>query len=72
VPDVSSGGLSYDDAKDQLDGAGFSNVTQVCGEAEPGDPPGSLDTVVAQDPTAGSVVNKNTQIKLTVRKMHCP
>ena len=26
----------------------------------------------AQDPAAGSVVNKNNQVKLTVRKMHCP
>jgi beta-lactam-binding protein with PASTA domain len=72
VPDVSSGGLSYNDAKDQLDDAGFSNVTEVCAEAALGDPPGSLDTVVAQDPAAGSVVNKNNQITLTVRKNSCP
>jgi membrane peptidoglycan carboxypeptidase len=72
VPDVSSGGLNYNDAKDQLEDAGFENVTEVCAEAEPTDPPTSLDTVVAQDPAAGSVVNKNNQVKLTVRKMHCP
>jgi len=72
VPDVSSGGLSYNDAKDLLEDAGFENVTNVCVEADPGDPASSLDTVVAQDPAAGSVVNKNNQVKLSVRKAHCP
>jgi membrane peptidoglycan carboxypeptidase len=73
VPDVASAGQSYNDAKTYLQAAGFSNVTQVCAEPQPGDPPGApMDVVIAQDPAAGSVVNKNTQVKLTVRKMHCP
>ena len=72
VPDVSSGGLSYHDAEDALDDAGFSHVSQICQEPTPDDPPGiPLDVVIAQDPAAGAVVNTSKQIKLTVRKAHC-
>jgi beta-lactam-binding protein with PASTA domain len=71
VPDVS--GQDYATAKNTtLKNAGFNNVTQTCEEADPSDPPMSLDTVVAQNPAAGSVVNKANQITLTVRKAHCP
>jgi beta-lactam-binding protein with PASTA domain len=31
-----------------------------------------MDVVIAQDPAAGSVVNKNNQVTLTVRKNSCP
>jgi membrane peptidoglycan carboxypeptidase len=72
VPDVVSAGQDYSSAKSQLQSAGFTNVTQVCKEADDEDPPSSYDTVVEQDPAAGSVVNKSSQIKLTVRKMNCP
>ncbi|QNO37114.1 transglycosylase domain-containing protein [Protaetiibacter sp. SSC-01] len=72
VPDVVSPNQNYNDAKDDLQAAGFTNVTQVCEEAEPGDPPGTMNNVVAQNPAAGSVVNKGIQVTLTVRKMSCP
>ena len=32
----------------------------------------TLNTVVVQDPAAGSTVNKNKHVTLTVRKMNCP
>ncbi len=72
MPDVVSPNQSYNDAKSALQAAGFTNVTQVCAEAEPGDPPGTLNNVVAQNPAAGSVVNKGIQVTLTVRKNSCP
>lgn len=72
LPDVSDGSKSFSDAESTLQAAGFNNVSQTCVEAEPGDPPGSLDKVVAQNPAGGSVINKNSQITLTVRKNSCP
>lgn len=71
VPDVSSDGYSYADAADELEAAGFPNTTQACVAAEAGDPPSSVGTVVAQDPAAGAVVNRNTTVTLTVRQLSC-
>ncbi|RQP11013.1 MAG: PASTA domain-containing protein [Microbacteriaceae bacterium] len=72
VPDVVTPNQNYNDAKSALEEEGFMNVTPGCVEAQPGDPPGTLDKVVAQDPAAGSVVNKGIQVTLTVRKNSCP
>lgn len=72
VPDVVSPNQNYNDAKDDLQAAGFTNVTQVCQAAQPGDPPSSIGNVTAQNPAAGSVVNKGIQVTLTVRKATCP
>jgi membrane peptidoglycan carboxypeptidase len=76
VPDVVSSNQSYNDAKNQLESAGFTNVTQTCEVFDPTPPanhsPGTLNNVVAQNPAGGSVVNKNNQITLTVRKNSCP
>jgi membrane peptidoglycan carboxypeptidase len=72
VPDVVTPNQNYNDAKDDLEDAGFTNVTQVCKAAEPGDPPGTMNNVVAQNPAAGAVVNKGIQVTLTVRKPSCP
>lgn len=72
VPDVVSPNQNYNDAKDDLQAAGFTNVTQVCEAAEPGDPQSSIGNVTAQNPAAGSVVNKGIQVTLTVRKANCP
>jgi membrane peptidoglycan carboxypeptidase len=76
VPDVASSNQNYNDAKNQLQSAGFTNVTQTCEVFDPTPPanhsPGTLNNVVAQNPAAGSVVNKNNQITLTVRKNNCP
>jgi membrane peptidoglycan carboxypeptidase len=76
VPDVVGPNQNFNDAKNQLQSAGFTNVTQTCEEFDPTPPvnhsPGTLNNVVAQDPAAGSVVNKNNQVTLTVRKNSCP
>ncbi|MBN9139514.1 MAG: transglycosylase domain-containing protein [Micrococcales bacterium] len=72
VPDVVTPNQNYNDAKNQLQTAGFTNVTQVCQAAQPGDPPSSIGNVTAQSPAAGSVVNKGIQVTLTVRKLTCP
>jgi len=37
-----------------------------------GDPPSSIGKIVAQVPSAGSVVGKNTPVTLTVRQATCP
>ncbi|TPX04560.1 PASTA domain-containing protein [Schumannella luteola] len=71
VPDVVTPNQNFNDAKNQLQSAGFLNVSQECEEAAVGDPPSSLNKVIAQDPAAGSVVNKNTAITLTVKKATC-
>ena len=74
VPDVVSGKLSYNDAKDQFNAAGFAFVApEACVAFVPGtDDPMTLNTVVAQNPAAGATVNKNKLVTLTVRKMNCP
>jgi beta-lactam-binding protein with PASTA domain len=72
VPDVVTPGQSYNAAKNQLQSAGFLNVTQSCEAADPDDPVETIGTVVEQNPAAGSVVNKGNQITLTVRKVSCP
>jgi beta-lactam-binding protein with PASTA domain len=72
VPDVVSDNQSYGSAESELNDAGFSNVEQTCSLAGSGDPPGTIDKVTAQSVAAGSVVNKNTDIVLSVRKTACP
>ncbi len=72
LPDVVSPNQNYNDAKNALSAAGFTNVTQTCEQAQPGDPPGTMNNVIAQNPAAGSVVNKGIQVTLTVRKNSCP
>ena len=71
VPDVVSGGQDYESAKAQLIDAGFKRVGEKCVVADPDDPPSSLDTVVSQDPAAGSVVNRSTKIMLGVKRISC-
>jgi beta-lactam-binding protein with PASTA domain len=72
LPDVSSGqNLDFNAARSTLQGAGFGNVSQACVVATGSDPASSLDKVVAQNPGAGSVVNKGTPVTLTVRKASC-
>ena len=71
VPDVSTQGYDYSDAETVLIDAGFENVAEACVVAEVGDPPASIGTVVAQDPAAGSVMNKNNTVTLTVRRVAC-
>ncbi|MFT4030102.1 MAG: transglycosylase domain-containing protein [Protaetiibacter sp.] len=71
VPDVVTPEQDYMSAKDQLEDAGFLNVTQDCEVADPDDPLTSIGIVVAQNPTAGSVVNQANEITLTVLKLSC-
>ena len=72
IPDVSTQGYDYSTAETVLNDAGFTNVVETCAVADVGDPPASLGTVVAQDPAAGSVLNKSNAITLTVREVSCP
>jgi membrane peptidoglycan carboxypeptidase len=72
VPDVVSDNQDFSSAKAELNAAGFNSVDQNCVVAGSGDPPGSIDTVVAQSQTPGSVINRNTDIVLSVRKLSCP
>jgi membrane peptidoglycan carboxypeptidase len=72
VPDVVSDNQSFGAAKNELQAAGFNNVSEACLAAQPADPPGTNDRVVAQSVSAGSVVNRNTDIVLGVRKPTCP
>jgi len=72
APNVSGNGTSYADGKTAFQNLGFSNISQACVVAKPGDPPASLNTIVSQVPAAGAVVNKSTPVTLTVRKIACP
>ncbi|AYF98244.1 transglycosylase domain-containing protein [Protaetiibacter intestinalis] len=72
VPDVVTPNQSFNSARDQLEDAGFENVDQVCVAPTSTDPPSSIGKVVAQNPSAGSVLNKSTHITLTVREVGCP
>ncbi len=72
APNVSGNGTNYNDGKTAFQGRGFTNISQDCTVAQPGDPVTSLNTIVSQVPAAGAVVNKGTPVTLTVRKIACP
>jgi membrane peptidoglycan carboxypeptidase len=72
VPDVSSGkNQDLNAAKATLQSAGFTDVAegQCSSGAFPTD--ADLNKVVAQDPAAGTIVNKGAKITLSVRKVSC-
>lgn len=71
VPDVVTPNQNFNQAKSQLQSAGFNDVDQTCVVAAVTDPPSSIDRVVSQNPAAGSVVNKATKVTLGVRKLSC-
>ena len=71
APNVSGTGTSYNDGKTAFQTKGFSNISQGCQVAKPGDPPSSLNTIVSQVPAAGAVVNKSTPVTLTILKIAC-
>jgi membrane peptidoglycan carboxypeptidase len=73
APNVSGNGTNYADGKTAFQNAGFSDINPAaCVVAAPGDPPGSLGTIVSQDPASGAIVNKSTAVTLTIRKINCP
>jgi membrane peptidoglycan carboxypeptidase len=72
VPDVVSDNQAFSSAENELQSAGFDHVRETCVSAQPGDPPGTIDRVVTQSATPGTVVNRNTDIVLGVRKLSCP
>jgi len=77
VPDVVSNPMTFNQAENAFHNAGFTNVTQLCQEPpppSPGDPvdPVTPGTVVKQNLQAGTVANKTTEVKLTVRQVSCP
>ncbi|MGW1465386.1 Stk1 family PASTA domain-containing Ser/Thr kinase [Streptomyces sp. NPDC002308] len=63
MPDVSTSGRTFEQAQSQLNGLGFTNVSQA--ETDSTAPAG---TVVEQTPTAGSEQAKDVQIVLKVSK----
>ena len=71
VPDVVSDNQDFSAAEAELHAAGFDAVREDCVEARPGDPSNSIENVVGQSVPAGSVVNRNTDIVLSVRKQSC-
>ncbi len=75
-PDVVLDGQtnSYGDAENELNGQGFSDVSQVCSALPPGTLPADprVDKVSASDPAPGAVVLPNAKVKLTVTKLACP
>jgi membrane peptidoglycan carboxypeptidase len=71
APNVSGNGTNYNDGRTAFQGRGFTNISQGCVVAQPGDPVTSLNTIVSQVPAAGAVVNKSTPVTLTIRKISC-
>jgi len=82
LPTVAGQGYTFEEARDILNDAGFTNVSESCSLIEPptvdeegvesggGDP--SLDgTVTAQNPSGGSKVKYEKGITLTVSKLDC-
>jgi len=65
-------GEGYPQGQSDFHNAGFTNIGQACQAAAIGDPPSSIGKIVAQVPSAGSVVGKNTPVTLTVRQATCP
>ncbi|TXK18462.1 transglycosylase domain-containing protein [Homoserinibacter sp. GY 40078] len=71
LPDVSNMGYDYEGAKSALRSQGFANFSQACEVADPDADPGSIGTVVAQDPAAGTMMNPKKKVTLTVRQLSC-
>ena len=74
LPDVSSGGYTFEEARDILVDAGFTNVSESCSEIPPveegGDP--LMDGIVTgQNPSGGSKVKYEKSITLTVSRLDC-
>jgi beta-lactam-binding protein with PASTA domain len=68
VPNVV--GESQANAVSDLHAAGFNNITPpACQEVPPGDP--TENTVTAQNPAGGSMVNPSKPVTLTIAKSHC-
>jgi len=70
VPDVVSDRQSFEDAEAELAAAGFMNVAERC-QVRTTEPISLLGKVVFQDPAAGSVINKDKVIRLTVLQTSC-
>ena len=69
--------MTVPQAENELDDKGFENVATQCVDAEDlgNPPPGELPdpgTVVFQTPEAGAVLNRNTEILLSVYQNSCP
>ncbi|QOD93959.1 MULTISPECIES: transglycosylase domain-containing protein [Microcella] len=74
LPDVSSDGYTFEEARDILGDAGFTNVSESCSEIPPveegGDP--LMDGIVTgQNPSGGSKVKYEKSITLTVSRLDC-
>jgi len=69
IPDAVGNGheYDYDTAKDILNSAGFSDVSQGCEEVPPGDP--RIDKVTSSNPTPGTYGKAGTAITLVVAQI---
>ena len=70
IPDAVSGNPNFNSAKDTLNAAGFSTVTETCAVVPAGD--ANLNKVVSSDPVAGTAWVRTNEIKLAVGKLVCP
>ncbi len=75
-PDVVGDGQTntYGAAEGQLNGQGFTDVSQVCSALPPGTLPSDprVDKVSASNPSPGAFVLPGAKVKLTVTKLACP
>jgi membrane peptidoglycan carboxypeptidase len=75
-PDVVGNGKDflYGDAESELNGQGYSQVSEVCVTLPPATPIDDprIDHVSASDPAPGTYVLPNAKVKLTVTKLVCP
>lgn len=69
VPDVVAGHPTYAVAQGALGTSGFHTVSQVCAVTTD---PLLVNTVIAQDPAAGTFALPTTPIKLSVGQLTCP
>jgi len=71
VPGVSGQGLSFEDARDQLNDAGFAGVAEQCTVLAPDADPQLDDIVTNQNPAGGAKVPFGTVVTLTVSRFDC-
>lgn len=70
IPEVV--GSDFDDGRDALADAGFTNVTESCAEIPPAGDPDQDGIITGQNPAAGTAVRYEQAITLTVSRLVCP
>lgn len=72
MPDVSSSGYTYNEARNSLQSDGFTNISESCAVLDPLADPDLDNTVTSQNPSPGTAIDYPTAITLTVSKFACP